>query len=613
MAELEADQGSWLKPPYPSDAEPLPPRVEFGLDAAGRRFAYRPDEILLLNQGDAEIQTLLGQIWTPDQLTSLAGDLATNVAACDIPPVPLGDENDSLANVDALNEARVVRIKFTPEMLALSRFSDRTMPEIVEELSEETSSSFSPSINAVFFSAASRGLWGNPVMWSSVGGAPVMWSSVNGTPVMWSSIGGAPVMWSGGLSGDPVMWSGVDGTPVMWSGVDGSPVMWSGDLGATPVMWSGTGGAPAMWSGGGRGSCCCCDDEEFEPWVPEPDDLIFTSARAALDPGHAPRRGAPPNLPHQLGEGSCLVVVLDTGLDPDVGVTNTQEIEGLENFDEPNSNGDTFVDPAAGHGTFIAGLIRRLAPEANVKIGRVLSSFGDGSECVVGAVIRHLAANEGPGILNLSFTGYYPNDEPPPVLANAIEDIIAAGWIVVAAAGNDATCRKAFPAAMEEVIAVGALAPWGPAWFSNHGDWLDACAPGFDIVSNWYNFEGVPEDELQRTENAPANHAQGWAAWSGTSFSAPIVAAALARDVISGNWSPKNVKKLRQDRQAIVDDTTKSVEERTAELLALTPDDVADNPNAKTRALLGQARQRVIDDWRLARVPCLGTIVNDHL
>ena len=53
----------------------------------------------------------------------------------------------------------------------------------------------------------------------------------------------------------------------------------------------------------------------------------------------------------------------------------------VDDEDEPNDDGD-FLDFEAGHGTFIAGIIRQICPDAEVHIAGVLSSFGDGDVLV---------------------------------------------------------------------------------------------------------------------------------------------------------------------------------------------------------------------------------------
>jgi subtilisin family serine protease len=74
------------------------------------------------------------------------------------------------------------------------------------------------------------------------------------------------------------------------------------------------------------------------------------------------------------------------------------------------------------------------------------------------------------------------------------------------------------------VIAVGATHCGKRAWFSNFGPWVDACAPGVDIISTFLDFNG-PASNLAGID--PDKYT-GWALWSGTSFAAPQVAAAIA-------------------------------------------------------------------------------------
>ena len=131
-------------------------------------------------------------------------------------------------------------------------------------------------------------------------------------------------------------------------------------------------------------------------------------------------------------------------------------------------------------------------------------------------------------ILNLSFSGYYDGDVEPPMIAFWIRALVAEGAVVVAAAGNDGGCRKKFPAAMPEVLSVASIGPCCPSPFSNHGPWVDACAPGEDLVSEFFDhFDGAYEAIIP--DSVPdIDQFAGWAMWSGTSFSTPTVVGALA-------------------------------------------------------------------------------------
>ena len=55
------------------------------------------------------------------------------------------------------------------------------------------------------------------------------------------------------------------------------------------------------------------------------------------------------------------------------------------------SNHDRWLDPVAGHGTFIAGIIERIAPGCAVEIRRVLGPQGDGIESEIVAAIDEIA------------------------------------------------------------------------------------------------------------------------------------------------------------------------------------------------------------------------------
>lgn len=182
---------------------------------------------------------------------------------------------------------------------------------------------------------------------------------------------------------------------------------------------------------------------------------------------------------------------------------------------------DGRLDPAAGHGTFIAGELLRLAPGARLRCPRVIGSDGVGDELAVLGALDALAAwstRTGTPVDVLGFSsGYFSFDDgPPPALAAALRRL-APATVVVACAGNHGGDRPMWPAALPEVIGVAALDAAGErAAFSGYGDWVDACARGVDLTSSFATFHG------------PARDFNGYAVWSGTSFAAPRVAGAIA-------------------------------------------------------------------------------------
>ena len=334
--------------------------------------------------------------------------------------------------------------------------------------------------------------WQSCVVGAPVHGSPVYGSPVYGSPVYGSSVSASPVY------GSPVYGSPVYGSPVYGSPVYGSPVYGS------PVY-----GSPAQQTGHRR------------------------SSAAPVTAPTTPLRHVPAGAPEPS------IVILDTGLARRALQPNA--LHGVHHAhtgwaEGPDDDNDGYLDPAAGHGTFIAGLIDLLAPGCKLTADRVLSNYGAGDEVAIAQRIDAADAD----ILNLSFGGYAL--EHMNVLATAISGAQKKGTVVVASAGNDGICRPSLPAAFADVISVAALGPNGPARFSNYGGWVRACAPGVDIVSRFFTkFDGK--------ETAPPglpdpDKFASWARWSGTSFSAPIVVAALARELQLGLTTAEAVERV---------------------------------------------------------------------
>lgn len=221
---------------------------------------------------------------------------------------------------------------------------------------------------------------------------------------------------------------------------------------------------------------------------------------------------------------------------------------------------DGYLDPVAGHGTFIAGLIEQLAKGCEIRVERVIEPLGDGRELDIVAAIEAETArpdDERPDMVVMSFGG--PVLEEAFALRTAIAAARLAGIVLVASAGNDGTCVPQYPAAFDQVIAVGAVGPDGPPPWTNYGDWVDACAPGVELVSSFFAaFDGA----FPAMNTVDVDEFAEWACWSGTSFSAPVVAAALAREMVIGDCDAQ------------------------------------------------EAVKRVVHAPHLLRLPCLGTVVN---
>jgi hypothetical protein len=407
-----------------------------------------------------------------------------------------------------------------------------------------------PRPDTVFFAVPSG---------AGVSSAPVTFGGVTGSPVTFGGVGGAPVTF-GGVGGAPVTFGGVAGTPVTFGGVGGAPVTFGGIL-AVPVTFGGVGGAPVTFGAGGSGPGLCPRCAGGAAPVAGGRSLPSTPAPPRRSTA---KRAATPTDP-EPDERGCRVVVVDTGFAEEGVRPAGLDVDGVAfggaRRDLPDVDGDRSLDPASGHATFIAGVVRRLAPRAQVEIHQVLSTFGDASDAEVAQVLEALATRlrdeaEAGGepphtIVNLSFAGYSDDDETPPAIASALAALKAQGAVLVAAAGNDSTCRPAYPAASAGVLAVGALDEDGPAWFTNHGPWVQACAPGVDVLSRFFRYaEGAPAAESKPTgdeDHAQQPDGNGWARWSGTSFAAPIVAGVLARRITEGARATDAVRAVVED------------------------------------------------------------------
>lgn len=213
------------------------------------------------------------------------------------------------------------------------------------------------------------------------------------------------------------------------------------------------------------------------------------------------------------GDGTVTVAVADTGLAAHPWWRERPWFRGRprEGAEPPDSDGDGRLDAQAGHGTFVTGLVLRSAPAARIRPLRVLNGHGVGDEAGLLRALTRLR-NDPPQVLNLSFGGHTFDDRPSPLVEAALAGL--ADTAVVACAGNTASDRPFWPAALSGVVAVGALDVAGEARapFSAHGPWVDACARGEWLTSAFLEHGAF----------------QGYARWSGTSFATAVVSGAIA-------------------------------------------------------------------------------------
>jgi subtilisin family serine protease len=264
-------------------------------------------------------------------------------------------------------------------------------------------------------------------------------------------------------------------------------------------------------------------------------------------------------LAREPGDDALIVGIVDTGvaaahpelegkLRPGFDTVQLGAVDlanGLELLGDLTSED---MEPAdeVGHGTACAAIIgargRSLPPgcagAARLLPMRVLGSAtmpGKGLPIGVGAIADiddglKRAIDLGARVLNLSFgtpiDSLDPNDPVPHV--DVVRYGVARGCIMVAASGNSGTRERYSPACLDGVIAVGAVTDSGePADFTTTGDHVAISAPGSRVTS-----AGLA----------------GTATFTGTSFAAPFVTAAVALLVARANRyaTPLDVAEARR-------------------------------------------------------------------
>ena len=227
------------------------------------------------------------------------------------------------------------------------------------------------------------------------------------------------------------------------------------------------------------------------------------------------------------------VAVIDTGMTAaprgdgwDTGVVR----DGVDpvNVIEPLDRIDWF----GGHGTFATGIVRQIAPDAEVVVYRFTGSDGLGTD-ESAADLMLQAVDDAAGkrlIINASFGAPAVDGVAPPAMREAVEHLAAAHpeVLIVASAGNDGQDVPLYPAAFPGVTAVGALtSTLTPAPFSNKGSWVDCSTVGVGVVSTFVEGKLPPENDPTLGPDVTFG-ADAWATWSGTSFTAPQIAGAVA-------------------------------------------------------------------------------------
>jgi len=167
------------------------------------------------------------------------------------------------------------------------------------------------------------------------------------------------------------------------------------------------------------------------------------------------------------------------------------------------------------HGTAVASRLAAAAPGSNIVAANVFSDARDGQEIASAyAIARALdwLSRQQVAVINLSLAG-----PANPVLEDIARRMVNSGHVLVAAVGNEGPRGAAqYPASYDKVIGVTAVDSGNRVYiYANQGDAVDFAAMGVDAPA--------------ATATASVESV------SGTSYAAPIVAAAFARRLSKPN------------------------------------------------------------------------------
>ncbi len=237
---------------------------------------------------------------------------------------------------------------------------------------------------------------------------------------------------------------------------------------------------------------------------------------SAPGPTSSPATPEPPPL-DRSGRG-VRVAIVDSGVDPlhpwlegarlsHVGVDKQGEIFLIK----PCEPGDQ-----SGHGTACAGIIHRMAPEAELVSVRAFGADGRCSRDGLLTALRY-CVRERFGVVNLSLgidfprgAPLRPNDYKSIVELYEVADAAHTAQVVLVASGPNAASYRTYPGKFKSLVGVGRGSFHDPEGLRTEITLdYEILAPGNDVLG-----PALPVGERH---------------WTGTSFAAPHVAAHVAR------------------------------------------------------------------------------------
>jgi len=253
------------------------------------------------------------------------------------------------------------------------------------------------------------------------------------------------------------------------------------------------------------------------------------------------------------GDSNVVVAVIDTGIlsqHPDIiGQLTTDgydfiSVDSIANDtdpgrdDDPEDTGEEMTGGSSFHGTHVSGTIAAasnnaigvagIAYQSKIMPLRALGPAGglttDVMEAMKYAAGLDNKSNTLPdkpaNIINMSIGGGSPSQAEQTI----IDDVRAAGIIIIAAAGNEDTSDPSYPAAYTGVVSVSAVGPdKSLASYSNYGATIDVAAPGGDFAAS---SDGVYSTSGDNSQSDATEYVYSYS--RGTSMASPHMAGVVA-------------------------------------------------------------------------------------
>lgn len=220
--------------------------------------------------------------------------------------------------------------------------------------------------------------------------------------------------------------------------------------------------------------------------IPAPEELVPVTASGGAGPPIA-RDFAP-------ASDEVIVALLDSAVQAEGLATQSFMREQLSVFGDYRPDAQQLTHGTAMAATILDGVARAVREQDGSATSVPLSIlpvdvYGPNPQTTTFDVAAGLALalEHHANVVNMSLGG----DTDSPFMRTLIDEASKRGVVFVAAAGNQPVDTPMYPAADPGVVSVtasgldGKLAP-----YANHGDWVDAMAPGGNVVSyldrSWY-------------------------------------------------------------------------------------------------------------------------------